>query len=79
MSFVKTKKQAEIGELAWSLYFKIILFGISMLVFISITVAFIYMAISKYEIEYVITAGGSDSLFAIVVFQITRSLFNTNN
>jgi len=78
MNLVKTKKQAEIGELAWSLYFKIILFSIAMLVFISITIAFIYMAINEYKIEYVITAGGSDSVFAIVIFQITKSLFNTS-
>lgn len=69
--------QINVIRLSEEILFKTILFFVSILIFIAITVAFLYMAINKYEWQLVTAVGASDGLFGIVIGQITRSLFRT--
>jgi hypothetical protein len=64
-----------VASLGYEIYFKIILFGVAMLMFIAITVALIYMAINKYDSSIIMAIGASDGIIALVIGRITKSLF----
>jgi len=67
-----------IASLGFELYFKVILFSVTILAFIAITVTLIYMGINKYEASTIIAMGASDGVIGVVIGIIARSLFRAN-
>tara|TARA_R110002020_G_scaffold435662_5_gene645856 strand:+ start:807 stop:1058 length:252 start_codon:yes stop_codon:yes gene_type:complete len=75
----KESAKESIFKLSNEILLKSILFFCSMLIFISITVVFLYMALKKYDWQAVAAVGISDSLFGLVIRRITNSLFRTSD
>lgn len=71
-------KEEEVVSLGFELYFKVILFAVTILAFIAITATLIYMGLNKYESSTIIAMGTSDGILGLVIGQIARSLFRTN-
>lgn len=71
------EEKVNVIRLSEEILFKSILFFVSIIIFIVITGAFLYMAINKYEWPLVAAVGASDGLFGMVIGQITKSLFRT--
>ena len=57
------KSKYEILNMAWDLYLKVILFIVTVLIFISLIVAFIYMSINEYDPIAIVAVGASNSIF----------------
>jgi len=66
-----------VSKLGHQIYMQLILFAVAMLSFIFILAAFLYMAITEYDWKLVAVVGGADTLWGLVVLQITRSLFKS--
>lgn len=65
----------DIVSFTYQLYFKAILFATVILVFIAFAVVFLVMAIKEYDWKLVAAVGASDTIFALVILHITKSLF----
>lgn len=72
------KEPIEITRVAHEIYFKIILFGVIVLVFISLIVLLMWLIINKYPTEYIWACAGSDTLIGVLMQMITRSLFKSS-
>ncbi len=72
-----TQKSMAIARLSQELWFKAILFLVSIIIFIAISVTLIYMALCKYDVALVVAIGISDGLIGVILTIITRSLFKT--
>lgn len=59
----------------WDLYLKVILFIVSILIFMALAAAFIFLAIKEYDTTLVVAVGGTNSIFGIIILHITKSLF----
>lgn len=68
-------KKAQVANMGYEFFFKIILFGVTIIAFISITITLIYMGLNKYDASTIIAIGGSDGIIAMVMGIIARSLF----
>tara|TARA_B100000949_G_C13827661_1_gene263117 strand:- start:211 stop:441 length:231 start_codon:yes stop_codon:yes gene_type:complete len=73
----KIDDKNSVSKLGYQLYMQLILFGIAMVSFVIILGFFLYMAIQEYDWKLVAVVGGADSLFGLVILQITRSLFKS--
>jgi hypothetical protein len=65
----------DIARVAHEIYFKIILFIVIVLVFLSFIVLLMYLIIKKYPIEYIMACAGSETLIGVLMKVLTRSLF----
>lgn len=66
-----------VSKLGRQVYMQLILFWVAIGGFILILFAFLYMALAEYDWKLVTAVGGADSLFGLVIFQITKSLFKS--